>query len=318
MENTKYISIGELMKLLIVDDVRTINTYIEKGRLPRPVSDGGEINFAKSEVAEKLGVDDLDEPFIDISGAEKILEFEIKTITYWCKKDLLPHYRLSSVRGSKLLFRESELREAHEIIFVKSSGFRNLQRKLRYYKDVLRSLLDQDVITLTEREKDIVTAILIDDNSLEKVGEKFYLEIGRVRQIFQESCGRLRFRLRDLKQESEQNKILRGDMRALMEKVKILEAENQAFRKKWDMDIKEQPAYEGEINFQLLSTRLVDLDLSIRALNCLKAAEIETLGDLVKYEKNEFLKFRNFGKKSLRELEELLESKELHFGMKLS
>ncbi len=66
---------------------------------------------------------------------------------------------------------------------------------------------------------------------------------------------------------------------------------------------------------QLLKTKLVDLDLSVRALNCLKAAEVESLGDLVKFNKNDLLKFRNFGKKSLTELDELLETMSLSFGM---
>ncbi len=66
---------------------------------------------------------------------------------------------------------------------------------------------------------------------------------------------------------------------------------------------------------QLLKTKLVDMDLSVRALNCLKAAEVETLGDLVKFNKNDLLKFRNFGKKSLTELDELLDNMNLSFGM---
>jgi len=69
---------------------------------------------------------------------------------------------------------------------------------------------------------------------------------------------------------------------------------------------------------QLLKAKLVDLDLSVRALNCLKAAEVETLGDLVKFNKNDLLKFRNFGKKSLTELEELLVNMNLTFGMDTS
>jgi len=69
---------------------------------------------------------------------------------------------------------------------------------------------------------------------------------------------------------------------------------------------------------QLLKTRLVDLDLSVRALNCLKAADVETLGDLVSYNKNDLLKFRNFGKKSLTELEDLVHSKNLTFGMNVA
>lgn len=69
---------------------------------------------------------------------------------------------------------------------------------------------------------------------------------------------------------------------------------------------------------QLLKSKLVDMDLSVRALNCLKAADIETLGDLVSYNKNDLLKFRNFGKKSLTELEDLVENKGLSFGMNVS
>ncbi|MFP5438315.1 MAG: DNA-directed RNA polymerase subunit alpha [Bacteroidia bacterium] len=69
---------------------------------------------------------------------------------------------------------------------------------------------------------------------------------------------------------------------------------------------------------QLLKTKLVDMDLSVRALNCLKAAEVDTLGDLVSFNKNDLMKFRNFGKKSLTELDELVASKNLHFGMDLS
>jgi DNA-directed RNA polymerase subunit alpha len=69
---------------------------------------------------------------------------------------------------------------------------------------------------------------------------------------------------------------------------------------------------------QLLKTKLVDMDLSVRALNCLKAADVDTLGDLCTYNKNDLLKFRNFGKKSLTELEDLLDSMSLTFGMDIS
>lgn len=69
---------------------------------------------------------------------------------------------------------------------------------------------------------------------------------------------------------------------------------------------------------QLLKTKLTDLDLSVRALNCLKAADVATLGDLVQYQKNDLLKFRNFGKKSLTELDDLLASQNLSFGTDIS
>ena len=88
----------------------------------------------------------------------------------------------------------------------------------------------------------------------------------------------------------------------------------------------ESPDQEGNQEFdeevlhmrQLLKTRLVDMNLSVRALNCLKAADVETLGDLVQYNKTDLLKFRNFGKKSLSELDDLLESLNLSFGTDIS
>ncbi len=69
---------------------------------------------------------------------------------------------------------------------------------------------------------------------------------------------------------------------------------------------------------QILKSKLADMDLSVRALNCLKAADVETLGELVSFQKSDLLKFRNFGKKSLHELEELVKSKGLDFGMNVA
>lgn len=68
----------------------------------------------------------------------------------------------------------------------------------------------------------------------------------------------------------------------------------------------------------ILKSRLIDMDLSVRALNCLKSADLETLGDLVSIHKSDLLKFRNFGKKSLSELEDLVKAKGLEFGMNVS
>ncbi|MCC8061664.1 MAG: DNA-directed RNA polymerase subunit alpha [Rikenellaceae bacterium] len=86
-----------------------------------------------------------------------------------------------------------------------------------------------------------------------------------------------------------------------------LDTEEKAATEEFDEDILHMR--------QLLKTKLTEQDLSVRALNCLKAAEVETLGELVRFQRSDLLKFRNFGKKSLSELDELLESLNLHFGM---
>ena len=69
---------------------------------------------------------------------------------------------------------------------------------------------------------------------------------------------------------------------------------------------------------QLLKTKLVDMELSVRALNCLKTAEVETLGELVRFQRNDLLKFRNFGRKSLTEIDALIDRLKLHFGMDIT
>jgi DNA-directed RNA polymerase subunit alpha len=87
-----------------------------------------------------------------------------------------------------------------------------------------------------------------------------------------------------------------------------------------DTERAEVDNYDEEILHmrKLLKTKLTDMDLSVRALNCLKAAEVDTLGDLVTFTKADLMKFRNFGRKSLTELEELVQNKSLQFGMDLS
>ncbi|MDR2384463.1 MAG: DNA-directed RNA polymerase subunit alpha [Tannerella sp.] len=111
---------------------------------------------------------------------------------------------------------------------------------------------------------------------------------------------------------------------ALKESAKILIYHFQLFSDEKiaveTVDIEDTGEFDEEILHmrQLLKTKLSDMDLSVRALNCLKAADVETLGELVHYNKNDLLKFRNFGRKSLTELDDLLEGLHLSFGMDIS
>lgn len=111
---------------------------------------------------------------------------------------------------------------------------------------------------------------------------------------------------------------------ALKDAAKILIQHFMLFSdEKIELDAEPQQASddfdEGTVHLrQLLKTKLTDMDLSVRALNCLKAAEVETLGELVSFNRNDLLKFRNFGKKSLTELENLVKSKNLEFGMNVA
>ncbi|HBA12851.1 MAG TPA: DNA-directed RNA polymerase subunit alpha [Bacteroidales bacterium] len=111
---------------------------------------------------------------------------------------------------------------------------------------------------------------------------------------------------------------------ALMEAAKILIYHFMLFSDEKitieNVDIDGDEEFDEEVLHmrQLLNTKLSDINLSVRALNCLKAADVDTLGDLVQYNKTDLLKFRNFGKKSLAELEDLLEGLNLSFGTDIS
>ena len=105
--------------------------------------------------------------------------------------------------------------------------------------------------------------------------------------------------------------------RILIQHLMLISDENITFDSK---EKKEDDVVDEHILHmrKLLKTPLEDLDLSVRAYNCLKAAKIGSLSELVKYDTNELLKFRNFGRKSLMEIEALINEKGLHFGMDLS
>ena len=105
--------------------------------------------------------------------------------------------------------------------------------------------------------------------------------------------------------------------RILIQHLMLVSDENITFDTK--EKIQEDVVDEHVLHMRkLLKTPLEDLDLSVRAYNCLKAAKIGSLSELVKYDTNELLKFRNFGRKSLMEIEALIIEKGLHFGMDLS
>ncbi|MDR1896805.1 MAG: DNA-directed RNA polymerase subunit alpha [Prevotellaceae bacterium] len=99
----------------------------------------------------------------------------------------------------------------------------------------------------------------------------------------------------------------------------MLFTDERRITEEFEIKVKNDDYDGGDVQIrQLLKTKLIDMDLSVRALNCLKSAEVEILADLVKYQKQDLLKFRNFGKKSLTELEELLTNNHLSFGMDIS
>jgi DNA-directed RNA polymerase subunit alpha len=105
--------------------------------------------------------------------------------------------------------------------------------------------------------------------------------------------------------------------RILIQHLMIITDENITFDNKEEK--KEDMVDEQTLQLRkVLKTPLEDLDLSVRAFNCLKAAKINSLSQLVQYEQEDLMKFRNFGQKSLSEIEQVLQERGLHFGMDLA
>lgn len=215
--------------------------------------------------------------------------------------------------AAELQQRKIELKERvreirHDIIFVNKAG------TYCYAQDFYLSIPDMmhRLGVITARETEIVIRIIQGDD-MEEIGSYYGLTRERIRQIFYKALRRS------------------VDMKSILERLQQAEkdsAELEYLRKKSKQDDERIIELEEKLNLspsqrqeaadrELMMTRLVDCNLSVRALNCLKAADIETIGDLVQLKKETLLQFRNFGKKTLRELDDFLESLHLTWGTKV-
>ena len=172
---------------------------------------------------------------------------------------------------------------------------------------------------LKEREKTILT-MLLEGKDVEFVAEEYGLTRSRIMQIVSKAVRKLATvkTFSELRREYKQlvfdNANFQNVIEALQNRIKKLERIN-------NIDTAPVSEYDyllgdkGGTFTAMMNTPVYDLDISVRSLNCLKGADVDTLYDLVKCNKTDLMKFRNFGKKSLTELEDLLENLHLHFGM---
>ena len=154
----------------------------------------------------------------------------------------------------------------------------------------------------------MIHLVKVDFGFIDSVLQKYGCDKTRVIAIMQEIQNEYKFLPKDALKEAA--KILIYHFMLFSDEKITLEATETDSNEEFDEEVLKMR--------QLLKSKLVDMDLSVRALNCLKSAEVETLAELVVFNKTDLLKFRNFGKKSLTELEELLTSLNLSFGMDIS
>ena len=163
------------------------------------------------------------------------------------------------------------------------------------------------ILSVSDRTFDILRDFLSGTN-LKEIGEQHGISAERVRQILCKSIRMLNYR-------TDKYNSMRKENAELKTRISMLEAECKELRDESKKRLNEKEYYFSPWPGIDLSTRIEDLDFSVRARNCLKLCDIETLYDLVKFKRIELLKFRNFGKKTLREIEEKFDELNLCFEM---
>lgn len=249
----------------------------------------------------KLGERSINNIMLNSELVERIIHEDPILIDEACKKYEISKYLINSLiksgnissfrnslesKGSRLFIFEHELKK----IISQGLNYRS-HDLIQKTKDIVSIFINNS--NLSDREVSIVRSVLICSQSYESVSEEYQLTKERVRQIYAKGISKLK-RKKDMITEID-------DIEKKLYSLKFRLANNKI-----------DPSYN------ILSKHMSEFDLTVRCLNCLKAAEIESFGELISFKKYELMRFRNFGKKSLTELEELVHSKGYNFGYKLN
>lgn len=278
--------------------------------------------------------------------AAQLLDVTPQTISNWVEKGILiGHYvdrqlvidRLTIEKYfdtlSEVGFMEKRISAAkRDLQFVENELMTNLKDTrsavhllgdgvpAHFLIEIFESIIEasgNDV--LKEREKVILTK-LIEGNSPEYIGDEYGLTRSRIMQIASHAVRKLACvkTFSELRKENKQlifdNANFQTVIQAFQNRINELEHINNitsAPVSEYDYLLGDKGGHFTD----LMNTKVIDMKITVRSLNCLKAADVDTLYDLVKCKKTDLMKFRNFGKKSLKELEDLLYSLHLHFGM---
>lgn len=286
-----------------------------------------------------------------ITTAEVAERFEVSssTVINWLKKGYLPCLQVKRGRKKSFLFSKdavdrlceelNQIEEAKERIEEARQEYDNLLEQYHADQKALRqvtgfgsilvstSYLLPKILELCTPIKELAynqakaIRMYAEGSSLEEIGGELHVSRERARQLAYKASRVLACRMNIYDEQKETIKEKNLEIAVMKQEIKRLQDANA----KLVLGIRaagndvQQEAADGKVNYsrvELLQTRIWDIpEFSVRTLNCLKFAEVETLEELVQYDKKTFLRFRNFGKKSLSELEEVMDGYGLHFGM---
>lgn len=304
------------MKILRINDERTL---LYKNRFKIIVKDDS-ICFDKADLARKIGTD-FTEPFLTLEEAAKYLGIDEQTVISYSTQGIIPFYSIEKVKGGRKLFKRCELDDylikAQEIILNTNSKARNIGGAYHWLRKISACMVSELLPSfLSEREMLVLREVVVHERHYEQIGKEIGLTRERVRQIFERTLRRINMNLfRGFQTIIKEHREYKGKVAELTIKNKVLE-ESMCVMPKMLGGAILQDFNESALNtYKLLCSDLADMDLTVRALNCLRAADIKTMAQLVAYNHKDLLLFRNFGKKSWNEVGDLVKQKGLHFGM---
>lgn len=317
----------QVAQILLLKDTRAVKDYVAKKLIPKISVDMENLTIDARRLAKRLGVDDFTEGFVGLKEATEILELTKTINCAYLKKHKIPFSCLSveNTKGRKLLFRPSllkawkdnqtflleenvdwieDVQRSHLIkefskvfyplaVMAKIQG-RDLDIFMQYLqgktlgqiakeKDLSGALMGQCLQKTNRRIARMIQGVLEWNHRIEKLGKPL---IHTPQKVFME-----------LERLSSLNEKLLNEQLVLVEKLK-------------NFGLKNLETSDGEkLIDPFLETPLMDLDLTVRLYNCMKYAEIKTFGQILNHTQSDYMKFRNFGKKMLDELNEFVYSK---------
>lgn len=272
---------------------RTFHYYHNKGVLNRENR-----QFFKEDILKKLGIDsDLDEPLINANEAAEILSCSIQKINNICCEGLIPYYRFAEDNGAHRFFKRQEIEALRNNDYLMIGHY--FEQEL--LKSFMESFIDvnQKTGTINYRMADIIKDLL-KQKDLNILAGKRGITRTRIRQLLTKALLNIRGFPNHI------NEIIK-ERDKYFEKYHCLKAEHKTLAKHGREDwLLRKKAGKVSFDYNILKTEIKDLDLSVRAYNCLNAAKLRTVHDIVQLNISDLLKFRNFGKKTVREVEDAI------------
>lgn len=328
METTgkQVLTFNQVKEILLIKDTRTLLSYIEKGLIPRIAVDESVMIIDQELLAREMNVENFDEPFISHAESAKLLDVPEKSLNAkFCKKKGLTYYRLRNGLKQELLFRKSDI---EKFLAPTIEGVPLNVQRLQLLTTQLEQVsffhkVGERLLYMSE-ERLTIYQMYLSGEDFECIAKKADLTKERVRQILYKLIRRTSCSLEKIEawgKAFHDAEYLGWDPKGFVAYVKRLESENFALRKQVEQctcknqeDEVQELSEEEHKRAEMLGKNIQDLDLSVRAYNCLRAARIETFGDLIQYTPRDLTRFRFFGRKSLIEIEELVAS----FGFSLA